>query len=752
MPAVDPWTPGLLPAGPGGGSAAGDGAACWWDGRRWSYPELVATIDRVDVTGPVDATLLAPPEQLAGVFAAAAARVPVLIADPQNALPPNVFARATLGPETFLVASTSGSTGAPRAVLRTLRSWTSSFAGYTALSGLSTGDRLLLTGPLSSTLQLFAAVHALCTGATVTDDPLVATAAICVPAVLPRLLDSATGLRTVVVAGARLADPVARRAVSLGIQVAEYYGAAELSFVAARTWPGRWLPFPGVQVQIRDAEVWSRSEYQASGTLGSGGALRRDADGFATVGDLGRQQPDGTLHISGRGDTAVTVGGRTVIVEDVESVLTGIPGVLDAAAHGRRHERLGEELVAVVELAAGTELVTVRAAARQLLHGEWFPRRWRQAPTIPRTTGGKIDRAALRTQHPNDQRMITGGGTARRPRKASEAHPLDDEGALPQMSNGQHTTGRPPVRDRVAGAPISWGVCEVPGWGFQLSPEVVLGQMRDVGLAATEFGPEGFLPDSPVEKAATLARFSLAAVGQFVPAVLHDPAHDPLPEMERAMTALVTAAASTVVIAAATGAGGYDVRPALDERGWNTLLGNLDRIDRAAAAHGLLATLHPHVGTMIESGEQTQRVLDSSTVALCLDTGHLLIGGADPVAIARQYPRRIAHVHLKDVRLELAAQVRSGEISYTDAVASGIYVPLGTGEVDLAGILIALESNGYRGWYVLEQDTVLTGDPATDPRVADPLQDIRASVAHILAVAGSIPIASNVPADADSDV
>jgi len=182
------------------------------------------------------------------------------------------------------------------------------------------------------------------------------------------------------------------------------------------------------------------------------------------------------------------------------------------------------------------------------------------------------------------------------------------------------------------------------------------------------------------------------------------------------------------------------------------LLGNLDRIDRAAAGHGLLATLHPHVGTMIESGEQTQRVLDSSTVALCLDTGHLLIGGADPVAIARQYPRRIGHVHLKDVRLGLAAQVRSGEISYTDAVASGIYVPLGTGEVDLAGILIALESNGYRGWYVLEQDTVLTGDPATDPRVADPLQDIRASVAHILAVAGSIPTASSVPADADIDV
>src|SRR5262250_2279674 len=82
---------------------------------------------------------------------------------------------------------------------------------------------------------------------------------------------------------------------------------------------------------------------------------------------------------------------------------------------------------------------------------------------------------------------------------------------------------------RIAGAPISWGVCEVPGWGHQLRPRRVLAEMRDAGLAACEFGPDGFLPAEPAARAELLAGFGLAAVGGFVPVVLHDPDADPAP-------------------------------------------------------------------------------------------------------------------------------------------------------------------------------------------------------------------------------
>jgi inosose dehydratase len=294
--------------------------------------------------------------------------------------------------------------------------------------------------------------------------------------------------------------------------------------------------------------------------------------------------------------------------------------------------------------------------------------------------------------------------------------------------------------NRIAGAPISWGVCEVPGWGHQLGPALVLAQMREVGLAATEFGPEGFLPDAPRGKADTLAAAGLRAVGQFVPVVLHDAGHDPLPQVEAAMVGLVAADASTVVLAAATGAEGYDARPVLDDGQWATLLHNLDRISDAAAFHGLRATLHPHVGTMVETGGEAERVLGGSHIALCLDTGHLLIGGGDPVRLAVEHPDRVGHVHLKDVRRDLADRVRRGEITYTEGVALGMYVPLGAGGVDVAAIVRALEADGYQGWYVLEQDTILAGDPAATG--VDPIADVRACVAHVLAIADDLAVTS----------
>lgn len=292
---------------------------------------------------------------------------------------------------------------------------------------------------------------------------------------------------------------------------------------------------------------------------------------------------------------------------------------------------------------------------------------------------------------------------------------------------------RPPLTERIAGAPISWGVCEVPGWGFQLDVDTVLRQMREVGIVATEFGPDGFLPDEPVAKADALAAAGLRAVGQFVPAVLHDPDHDPLPEVEKAIEALVVAGATTVVVAAATGVDGYDDRPVLTDDQWDTLLANLDLVTATAEAHGLNATLHPHVGTIVESGVETERVLAGSRIGLCLDTGHLLIGGGDPVAIARAHPDRVAHVHLKDVRLDLADRVRSGELTYTEGVSQGMYVPLGEGDVDVAAIVESLEGNGYAGWYVLEQDTILTESPSQTG--VDPTVDVRASIAHITAIA-----------------
>jgi inosose dehydratase len=268
---------------------------------------------------------------------------------------------------------------------------------------------------------------------------------------------------------------------------------------------------------------------------------------------------------------------------------------------------------------------------------------------------------------------------------------------------------------KLAGAPISWGVCEVPGWGAQLTPHRVLAEMREVGLAATEYGPAGYL--SPE----TLSEYGMAAVGGFVPVVLHDPSLD--------VDAIVDdAPAGVLVLAAATGLTGYDDRPELDGAGWASLLSNLDRIVRRAAGRGRTVALHPHVGTMVERPDEVRRVLDGSRVPLCLDTGHLLIGGTDPARLAKDVPDRVAHVHLKDVDGAWAAGVRDGDLGYQAAVRQGLYRPLGRGDVDIAGIVSALDGAGYAGWYVLEQDAVLNAEP---PAGAGPIEDVRASLAYL---------------------
>ena len=288
------------------------------------------------------------------------------------------------------------------------------------------------------------------------------------------------------------------------------------------------------------------------------------------------------------------------------------------------------------------------------------------------------------------------------------------------------------LMERVAGAPISWGVCEVPGWGHQLDSKRVLAEMRDVGLVATEFGPDGFLPDDPATKAATLAEHGLAAVGGFVPVLLHDPDHDPLPGVDGALDSFLATGAGVLVLAAGSGSDGYDSRPELAAADWTRLLGNLDRLAAHAGGRGVRACLHPHVGTMVETPDDVRRVLEGSGVPLCLDTGHLLVGGSDPVALAADATDRIAHTHLKDVDLSWARRVQSGESTYTAAVAAGMYRPLGQGDVDVAAIVTTLEAAGYDGWYVMEQDTVLSSERDGDRA----LDDVRAGVAFLQGIAG----------------
>jgi inosose dehydratase len=284
---------------------------------------------------------------------------------------------------------------------------------------------------------------------------------------------------------------------------------------------------------------------------------------------------------------------------------------------------------------------------------------------------------------------------------------------------------------KIAAAPISWGVCEVPGWGRVLDRGTVLAEMASLGITATELGPPEYLPTDPAELRTLLDGHGLSLVGGFLAVAMHTGAEAALAEARRTVDVLAAGGAEVLVLAAATGLDGYDDRPELTGDEWSTLIGTAAGIRDIAAGRGLRTVLHPHVGTHVESRDEVERFVADSDLPLCLDTGHLMIGGTDPVELAKRYPERIGHLHLKDVRADLADEVRAGRLGYTEAVGRGMYVPLGAGDVDIEAMVRFVREAGYDGWYVLEQDTALSEESPVDT----PRRDTERSLSHLTLIA-----------------
>jgi inosose dehydratase len=274
---------------------------------------------------------------------------------------------------------------------------------------------------------------------------------------------------------------------------------------------------------------------------------------------------------------------------------------------------------------------------------------------------------------------------------------------------------------RLAGGPVSWGV-DFAGAPDNPPPEVVLDGIAGAGLRWLELGPAGYLPGG-----AALRARGLGAVGTFVFADFHRAGAEA--ETEAALDAIAAAGGSLLVLIdrpsperAAT-AGRPDLAPRLGRTAWRAMLDRLRRAAEQAAECGVRAVVHPHAGGYIEFEDEVERLLaEIDTAGLCLDTGHALYAGSDPAALIRRHAARLEHLHLKDV----AGPVRAHGLGFWDAIAAGVFCPVGDGLLRLPELRDALAEAGYRGFATVEQDRRSGG-------AGDPAADLRRSVERIRA-------------------
>lgn len=360
----------------------------------------------------------------------------------------------------------------------------------------------------------------------------------------------------------------------------------------------------------------------------------------------------------------------------------------------------------------------------------------REAGSAPeaerRAARGASDRGATSAR---EAERSAGGASDRGATPAREA---ERSAGSENAAGSERAAARGPAVGRrhgrlLAGAPISWGVCEVPGWGRQLGPERVLSEMASLGLTATELGPVGYLPLDPDRVRSLLDGFGLRLVAGFLPLALHKPTLDGTHELLDSVAPLLAALGGEVLTVAPVMDSEWSPPQPLDDADWTRLAENLRRVGEVTSQHGLTTALHPHAGSVVETGDEIERILAESDIKVCLDTGHLAIGGADSADFVRRHADRIVHVHLKDVDAALAEQVRDGALSLVDATRAGLFRPLGRGDASIGEVVGLLDRHGYERWLVLEQDTTITGE---EPPVGrGPVLDVQESIEFLASLA-----------------
>lgn len=270
--------------------------------------------------------------------------------------------------------------------------------------------------------------------------------------------------------------------------------------------------------------------------------------------------------------------------------------------------------------------------------------------------------------------------------------------------------------------PINWVGEDVREHGAYTTYETILDDIQRLGLTGTEMGRK-YPQDRAVLKSELDAR-GIKLVSQWKSVLLSDPSYR---EQElaayREHVRFLSEMGSTVISTAEVGGSlHFDPRRTpnekevlrLDEAGWRALAEGLNAAGSIAREYGMKLAYHHHGGTVIESPEEIDRLMeltDPSLVWLLYDTGHAFYGGADPLQVLRKHYDRIAYIHLKDVRPAVLDEARAEGADFVTCIRKCVFTVPGDGCIDFAPIIAELVDRGYDGWAMLEGEQ----DPALHP-------------------------------------
>jgi inosose dehydratase len=269
---------------------------------------------------------------------------------------------------------------------------------------------------------------------------------------------------------------------------------------------------------------------------------------------------------------------------------------------------------------------------------------------------------------------------------------------------------------RVGTAPMNWNNDDLPDLRLKMPIQQVLAEMVQAGYEGTEFGTG--LPSDPKSLRAMLAPHRLELASMFCWVSLEDPDRQQ-GEIERALDIARTLAAmqvSELILGirgspqriALAGRVPADGTAGLTDRQWHTLADGIHTLARSCQPLGVRLLVHPHAGSYVETLAELENlfsVTDPSALGLCVDAGHLVYGGADPVEVVETFGPRVWYVHIKDVDPMVLALSTQNGLGFLEALRSYIFCPLGKGCVNLRRFMDVLRKIGFSGWMIVEQDT-----------------------------------------------